>query len=184
MKAKQEYDTISIGSSPVQLKSDTRNNSQPRTIFEEILSSRLPLEEKSIDRLSQEGVITISAGSETVGRTLTCGTFHLLDNPDALRSLKKELLEVMPDASVVPNINDLEQLPFLVSGFVLANVLRTLLTRYRAIDSSCQRIIAFSLYYRVSAAYYISKCASSVPRMAHSGWRKDNLQISYSGAGH
>lgn len=124
----QEYDTVPVDSSPVQLENDSRKNSQPRTIFEEILSSKLPSEEKSIDRLSQEGVIIISAGSETIGRTLTCGTFHLLDNPDALRSLKKELLEVMPDASVVPSINDLEQLPFLVSELILAKFTKILLT--------------------------------------------------------
>lgn len=72
--------------------------------------------------MSEEGVIIISAGSETIGRTLTCATFHLLENPEALHSLQKELFELMPEASVTPDLRDLEQLPFLVSGSTTAGV--------------------------------------------------------------
>ena len=130
MKATQERDISPNDSGPDESRANGRKLSQPPTIFEEILSSKLPLEEKSLERMSEEGVIIISAGGETVGRTLTCATFHLLNNPDALHSLKTELLGVMPDASVVPSLNDLEQLPFLVSGLGLANVANLSLTGY------------------------------------------------------
>ena len=130
MKATQERDTSLNDSGLDESRANSRKVSQPPTIFEEILSSKLPPEEKSLQRMSEEGVIIISAGSETIGRTLTCATFHLLDNPDALHYLKRELLEVMPQASVVPSLNDLEQLPFLVSGLGLANVVNLSLTGY------------------------------------------------------
>lgn len=106
----------------------------PPTIFEEILSSKLPSKEKSAKRISEECVVIISAGSETVARTLTCSTFHLLDNPDALRSLKKELLGAMPDGSDTPDLRDLEKLPFLVNGLTPACI-----TGRIADTTSCDR---------------------------------------------
>lgn len=130
MKATQERSTSPNNNAPDELRADRTKPSQPPTIFEEILSSKLPSGEKSLKRMSEEGVVIITAGSDTVGRALTSATFHLLENPDALQSLKIELIGVMPDASVIPSLNDLEQLPFLVSRLGLANVANLLLTGY------------------------------------------------------
>lgn len=130
MKATQERSTSPNNNAPDEVRSDRTKPSQPPTIFEEILSSKLPSGEKSLKRMSEEGVVIITAGSDTVGRALTSATFHLLENPDALQSLKIELIGVMPDASVIPSLNDLEQLPFLVSRLGLANVANLLLTGY------------------------------------------------------
>ena len=122
-KAIQERDTLLTNEDQVDLlPGDSADPSQPRTMFEEILSSKLPLEEKSAKRISEEAIVIISAGSDTIGRTLTCSTFHLLDNPDALCALKKELLEAMPEAGAAPNLRDLEQLPFLVRRLTIADV--------------------------------------------------------------
>lgn len=113
--------------------------------------------------MSEESVIIISAGSETIGRTLTCVTFHLLENPDALRSLKKELLEVMPEASVVPNLRDLEQLPFLVCGLTTADVVKrianTKLSHRR--QSSKNRCVWLALL-RLDCRLYLQMCRFSM----------------------
>ncbi|KAI9783704.1 MAG: hypothetical protein M1839_003552 [Geoglossum umbratile] len=92
------------------------SKSQP-TIFHELLRSDLPAEEKSIDRMWQEGVALVSAGSETTTNTLGVITFHLLDNPGILKRLKKELGEAMPDLDKQVKWSELEQLPYLVCTF-------------------------------------------------------------------
>lgn len=130
MKATHERDKSPNNNAPDELRADKTKPSQPPTIYEEILSSKLLSGEKSLKRMSEEGVLIINAGSDTVRRALISATFHLLDNPVALQSLKKELIGVMPDASVTPSLNDLEQLPFLVSRFGPATFTNHSLTRY------------------------------------------------------
>lgn len=100
---------------PLAVKRTTR----PPTVFHGIYQSSLPIEEKSLARLSQEGLVMIVAGSETSSRTLMLATYNLLSTPSALAELKKELLEVMPDPSVVPAVKVLEALPWLV-GYTLS----------------------------------------------------------------
>lgn len=91
-------------------------------IFQSILSSSLPADEKRRDRLAQEGFVLMSAGGETTARTLATATFHLLANAGtALRALKMELATVMEDSSSRPDLSTLERLPWLV-GFTLVCV--------------------------------------------------------------
>lgn len=56
----------------------------------------------------------IVAGSESTSRTMMLATYYLLTTPSAMENLKKELLEAMPDPSVVPPVKVLESLPWLV----------------------------------------------------------------------
>ncbi|CZT00490.1 hypothetical protein WAI453_009304 [Rhynchosporium graminicola] len=83
------------------------------TIFHGIYQSNIPIEEKSLNRLSQEGVVMIAAGSETTSRTLMLATYYLLANPSAMAKLKQELYEAIPDSSVLPPVKVLESLPWL-----------------------------------------------------------------------
>ncbi|CAF9920936.1 MAG: hypothetical protein HETSPECPRED_004387 [Heterodermia speciosa] len=61
-------------------------------MFHDVLfNSNLPAPEKTIERLGAEATLVVIAGSDTVGNSLTKLHYHLLDNPDKLARLKREL---------------------------------------------------------------------------------------------
>ena len=91
------------------------SKSNRKVIFEELRDSNLPPHEKEIQRLTEEGLILLGAGSETTAQTLSVMTFHLLDSPAILRRLKDELVQAIPDPNTSLPWHKLEQLPFLVS---------------------------------------------------------------------
>ena len=86
-----------------------------KNIFEELYYSNLPPQEKTIDRLNEEGFALILAGADTSSATLTQFSYHLLANPDILKTLKEELRMAIPDTQVPMPWAELENLPFLVS---------------------------------------------------------------------
>ena len=86
-----------------------------KNIFEELFDSNLPPQEKTIDRLNEEGFALILAGADTSSATLSQLSYHLLANPDILKTLKEELRVAMPDTNVPTPWQVLENLPFLVS---------------------------------------------------------------------
>ena len=96
-----------------------------KTIFHAILDSDLPTEEKTLDRLSDEGQILMGAAAETTGTSLTKTIFHLLriENEAKLQRLKRELKSVMPEPNSNPSCLVLEQLPYLVSSTYISNSL-------------------------------------------------------------
>ena len=83
-------------------------------VFNGILYSGLPEEEKTVDRLSQDGFLAITAGGDPIARTMAIGSYYLLTNPKDLELLHKELDAVMPDRTRLPELSELESLPFLV----------------------------------------------------------------------
>lgn len=83
------------------------------TLFHALLDSKLPPEEKTADRLSQEVFTVISAGGETTAKNLTTLTFHLLNNPDKLQKLREELNRLDPDRTA--SLVEYETMPYLVS---------------------------------------------------------------------
>lgn len=88
-------------------------------IFREVLNSDLTPEEKSVDRLWQEGQLFNIAGSETSAWTLGLVTYYLLTQPETLRRLRKELSTVLKDGRIDnTSTAELEQLPYLV-GYIL-----------------------------------------------------------------
>ena len=86
-----------------------------KNIFEELYDSNLPPQEKTIDRLNEEGFALILAGADTSSASLSQLSYHLLANPDILKTLKEELRVAMPDTNVPTPWQVLENLPFLVS---------------------------------------------------------------------
>jgi cytochrome P450 len=84
------------------------------TIFQALLDSDLPWQEKSADRLQDEGQVVIAAGSETTAKALSFITFYLLQDKDKLQRLRKELQSVMPTPNSQVSWTTLEQLPYLV----------------------------------------------------------------------
>ena len=103
-------------------ESDAKDNSvKPNNIFEALLSPDMPPEEKTLQRLTDEGFVITIAGLETTARYLTNTTTHLLLNPDCLSKLRAELKTVMPAPGDCPPGSVLENLPYLVSISSLVN---------------------------------------------------------------
>ncbi|KAF2141599.1 uncharacterized protein K452DRAFT_318586 [Aplosporella prunicola CBS 121167] len=84
-----------------------------RTIFHEILNSKLSEYDKSTDRLWQEGEVVVAAGTITTAWALSVSTYFTLATPSILTQLKRELETAIPDPSQPLNLVVLEQLPFL-----------------------------------------------------------------------
>ncbi|KAJ6078615.1 hypothetical protein N7467_008368 [Penicillium canescens] len=106
------------------------------TLFHALLDSKLPAEEKSASRLSQEIFTVISAGGETTAKNLTTLTFHLLNNPDKLQKLRDELNRLDPDGTA--SLVEYETMPYLTSimleGLRLTNAISTRLQRSSPVD--------------------------------------------------
>ncbi|KAL2882245.1 hypothetical protein SGCOL_002514 [Colletotrichum sp. CLE4] len=82
-------------------------------VFAALFDSDLPPEEKTIPRLTSEGVIILTAGTETTSYTLTLISFHLLTKPSILDKLTRELQGAVTDPKHLPNWPTLETLPYL-----------------------------------------------------------------------
>jgi cytochrome P450 len=91
------------------------NTAEAKSIFDALNDpTLLAPEERTIDRLQDEGQILLGAGSETTAKTLTVIAFHLLQSPDLLEKLREELRTAMPKPTSTASWNELELLPFLV----------------------------------------------------------------------
>jgi cytochrome P450 len=76
----------------------------------------IPQEERSIDRLMDEGTTIIFAGTETSARAMSVAFFHLYDNKSHLKKLRDELSSTLGTRpSKEWSLAELEALPFLVS---------------------------------------------------------------------
>ena len=85
----------------------------PTVFYEMAHNPKVPAEEKSISRLTDEGVLFIVAGNETTGNALSIITFHVLNNNNVGAKLKRELLQAIPDEQTIPQWQLLETLPYL-----------------------------------------------------------------------
>ena len=89
-------------------------NKPDGTIFQTLLDSDLPPEEKSAARLQDEGQSVVGAGSETTARTLTVISFYLLQDKAKLQRLREELGSLAHARGERNILSRLEQLPYLV----------------------------------------------------------------------
>lgn len=93
----------------------TEQPAERHNIFRTVLHSSLPPQEKTSQRLGQEGFVAIAAGGETCGRMLTLAIYYILANRDRIMPmLTMELEAVMPTPETQPELKALEQLPWLV----------------------------------------------------------------------
>lgn len=83
------------------------------TMFHELLSGSLPPAEKTLDRLVDEGINMVAAGTLTTAHFLKTTTYHLLANPTLLAKLKSELIAAIPNPEELPPLRDIEALPYL-----------------------------------------------------------------------
>ncbi|KAI9883757.1 MAG: hypothetical protein M1823_004458 [Watsoniomyces obsoletus] len=94
-------------------KDNPKSTTSHPTIFQEIVHSDLPPEEKTVQRVTEDGGSVITAGTVTTAHFLSVTSYHILANPDIHRKLKRELEEVMPNPTELPPLHVLEQLPYL-----------------------------------------------------------------------
>ncbi|KAF6241485.1 hypothetical protein HO173_000195 [Letharia columbiana] len=84
-----------------------------KTVFDEILDSKLSEQDKQPLRLLQEAQNFSIAGTETTSWILSIMTVHLLSTPRVLAKLRTELKAALPSVSAPLSIKDIEQLPYL-----------------------------------------------------------------------
>lgn len=86
------------------------------TIFHELINSDIPPQERSISRLTDEGITLIGAGTVTTAHVLSTTAYHVLASPSILSTLQKELEDAIPDTSKpLPPLVKLEHLPYLTA---------------------------------------------------------------------
>lgn len=78
--------------------------------------------EKQVQRLTDEAMVILIAGSETTASTLAALFYYLLSDRALLTRLKSELKTAMPDPNQLPDGSKLDQLVFL--NAVIQEVLR------------------------------------------------------------
>ncbi|KUJ12960.1 cytochrome P450 [Mollisia scopiformis] len=86
---------------------------QHRTIFHDILDSKLLPEEKFLDRLADEAAVTLSAGTLTTAWVLAVAIYYMLANPLLLKKQKLELEAAIPDPSQHTPLATLDTRPYL-----------------------------------------------------------------------
>jgi cytochrome P450 len=89
-----------------------KTNDAKRTIFHEILSSKLPPSDKSAQRLADEAQIVVGGGVETTAFALSIAAFHIIHNPRIYERLHADLVEALPNRSML-DLYTLEQMPYL-----------------------------------------------------------------------
>ncbi|KAF2013468.1 cytochrome P450 [Aaosphaeria arxii CBS 175.79] len=86
-------------------KNDEWRSKDHPTIFHAILDSKLPPQEKTVERLAEDAQVVVMAGTLTTASTLELITFWLLRQPETLRKLKDEL------RTMVPSVDDIDKTP-------------------------------------------------------------------------
>ncbi|KAF5859907.1 hypothetical protein ETB97_002221 [Aspergillus alliaceus] len=95
---------------------ENRKDAGPtKTIFDTLCDKTLPPEERTIERVRDEALLVLGAGTETTGRVLTVGSFHLYRDRSRLQKLREELKQVMLEPTSKIPLARLEQLPYLTA---------------------------------------------------------------------
>ena len=91
------------------------NTKSYHSLFEALMLSRLPEEEKRPKRMAHEGFEVILGGSDTTARTMGIAFYHIVANKDISLRLRRELEEAIPDPYGRVDLKTLESLSWLVS---------------------------------------------------------------------
>ncbi|KAE8138621.1 cytochrome P450 [Aspergillus pseudotamarii] len=87
-----------------------------RTIYDQLTDPSIPAEERSLQRLQDEGLLFISAGTETTARALTTACFHIASDDEVRGRLRDELRAVLPTPTRPITWSELERLPYLTAS--------------------------------------------------------------------
>ncbi|KAF1833619.1 cytochrome P450 [Decorospora gaudefroyi] len=88
-----------------------KSNDAKRTIFQEILTSKLPAPDKTHKRLADEAQIIIGGGVETTAFSLCTAAFHIINTPRIYDRLHRELVVAFPNRAVM-SLGPLERMPY------------------------------------------------------------------------
>lgn len=84
-------------------------------IVEALRNPDIPPQDRTLERLVDDGIIFGFAGTETLGRSLAVGSFYLLSDKLVLARLRDELAAATEKSSNKElTLGELEKLPFLV----------------------------------------------------------------------
>ena len=72
----------------------------------------------SVHDLTSEAFSLLLAGTESTATTLVQGTFQVLNDKVILEKLQEELSTAIPDKKMLPQLEQLQRLPYLVSIYV------------------------------------------------------------------
>lgn len=89
-----------------------KSNDAKKTIFHEILASKLPASDKTQKRLEEEAQIVIGGGVETTAFALSIAAFHIINIPRIYERLHADLVAAFPNRSVL-ELAPLEKMPYL-----------------------------------------------------------------------
>lgn len=89
-----------------------KSNDAKRTIFQEILDSKLPPQDKTQRRLQDEAQIVIGGGVETTAFALAIAAFHIINKPHIYERLHADLVEAFPNRATL-ELQPLENMPYL-----------------------------------------------------------------------
>ncbi|KAI0114057.1 cytochrome P450 [Nemania sp. FL0031] len=109
MSEKQEWRVNRVR----QIRASPDPNAVKSTIFEGILSSNLPENEKTDARMANDAQLIVLAGESTTGHTLSAILFELLSHPDVYKTAKDEVTLAMPGKNGVASHADVRKLPYL-----------------------------------------------------------------------
>ncbi|KAL9099760.1 MAG: hypothetical protein Q9163_004791, partial [Psora crenata] len=90
-----------------------KDTGKPTIIHDMLLNDQVRPQDKETAHLVSEGTAIIGAGTLTTAHTLSLLLFHLLDNPDILAKVRRDLKALMPDADAKPKWHQLNKLPYL-----------------------------------------------------------------------
>ncbi|GAW23198.1 hypothetical protein ANO14919_127490 [Xylariales sp. No.14919] len=120
----------------VNLASSKEKITTPRTIVNEILESKLPPSDKTVERIYEDVSTICNAAFETTASVLRSVLFHVFSNPGILQRLRDELESVE-----TTELKALEQLPYLTS------ILKEGLRLSGGLSTRLQRISEKDLFY-------------------------------------
>ncbi|GAP91979.1 putative cytochrome p450 [Rosellinia necatrix] len=87
-------------------------NAIKSTIFESILSSNLPDNEKTDTRMAHDAQLIILAGESTTGHTLCAILFELLSHPYIYKMVKDEISQTILGEDSIASYIDVQNLPY------------------------------------------------------------------------
>lgn len=90
-------------------------NMAVRTLFHEIVDSKLSQQDLRLQRVVDEAMLMIGAGIESSKQALTVACYYVLANPEIEARLRAELEAAIPDQEQMPHFQNLEGLEYLVA---------------------------------------------------------------------
>ncbi|KAL5115457.1 hypothetical protein ACEQ8H_006679 [Pleosporales sp. CAS-2024a] len=91
---------------------ELKSNDAKTTIFQEILSSKLPAQDKTHTRLAEEAQIVVGGGVETTAFALCIASYHIINTPHIYARLHADLVAAFPNRATL-ELQPLEHMPYL-----------------------------------------------------------------------